>query len=499
MIMDSISLFSQNCQGLNGSAKRRDVFNYLKNKKHSIYCLQDVHFSKDQLTQIRSEWGLDCVFNSFSSNSRGVAILFSDTFEYTLHRVKKCDAGNSLAVDIEIGGFRITLINIYAPNEDNPDFHKMVSDIIDEYENPFTIICGDFNLVLDPKLDTQNYVAVNNPRARNTVLQTINDYNLCDPWRIHNPTVRQFTWRKKTPLKQARLDFFLLSEELLAMVNHSDIVPGYRTDHSAIKLKLDLKKIDRGRGFWKFNNSLLKDQSYIDKVKEIILETKCQYAASPYLYQKINSVACDKLHLTISDQLFFETILLNIRTMTLPYSAKKKREQIKQEDELEKLIFTLESQINIDLNLDTFDQLDEAKKDLETLRKIKMEGAMIRSRANWIEYGEKPTKYFCALEKRNYISKCIPKLVTSDSTLHNPKEISREILNFYTNLYTSREQNLNDFDALSFKKEYDFPVLTQQSMDNIEGEITYNEAVIALKRMKNNKSPGSDGFTVEFF
>ena len=33
----------------------------------------------------------------------------------------------------------------------------------------------------------------------------------------------------------------------------------------------------------------------------------------------------------------------------------------------------------------------------------------------------------------------------------------------------------------------------------MEGEITYQELSSALKNMKNSKSPGSDGFTAEFF
>ena len=41
--------------------------------------------------------------------------------------------------------------------------------------------------------------------------------------------------------------------------------------------------------------------------------------------------------------------------------------------------------------------------------------------------------------------------------------------------------------------------LSDKESQNLEGEIDYSELGIALRNMKNNKSPGLDGFTVEFF
>lgn len=44
------------------------------------------------------------------------------------------------------------------------------------------------------------------------------------------------------------------------MVNGVDRVPSIKTDHSAITLHLkDLENVSRGPGFWKMNQSLLKD------------------------------------------------------------------------------------------------------------------------------------------------------------------------------------------------------------------------------------------------
>ena len=40
---------------------------------------------------------------------------------------------------------------------------------------------------------------------------------------------------------------------------------------------------------------------------------------------------------------------------------------------------------------------------------------MIRAKCKYYEDGEKPTKYFCSLEKRNYTSKIIRKLSINDN------------------------------------------------------------------------------------
>lgn len=59
-----------------------------------------------------------------------------------------------------------------------------------------------------------------------------------------------YSWRKKSPFTQGRLDFFLLSVLLLSSVDTWYTESRYRSDHSAISLSLtfnDLKK-DEGYG-----------------------------------------------------------------------------------------------------------------------------------------------------------------------------------------------------------------------------------------------------------
>ena len=160
-----LSIASLNAQGLGETKKRRDVMNYLRNRKHDIYFLQDTHWVSKLEPYIASEWGYTCFFASFSSNSRGVAILFNNTFEFKVLDVIKGEDGNFLFVHIQVKGREILLINIYGPNRDNPNFYKQIQRKIELINPKMIILGGDGNLVLDPKKDYDNYRHINNPNA----------------------------------------------------------------------------------------------------------------------------------------------------------------------------------------------------------------------------------------------------------------------------------------------------------------------------------------------
>ncbi|PJE77964.1 hypothetical protein CI610_03103 [invertebrate metagenome] len=82
------------------------------------------------------------------------------------------------------------------------------------------------------------------------------------------------------------------------------MIPGYKTDHSAITLQIIIADFKRGRGFWKFNNSLLKDTLYINKVKETILKTKQEYALPVYNISNIPEIDPSMFQSSLNDQLF---------------------------------------------------------------------------------------------------------------------------------------------------------------------------------------------------
>ena len=403
-----------------------------------------------------------------------------------------------LILDLELEGKRFTLVNIYGPNEDSPGFFLKIQEIIEDYDNEHVIICGDFNLVQNQELDTYNYINVNYPNAKESVVNLKEELNLIDPFREIYENSRQYTWQKRNSVKQARLDFFLTSEATLPSVKDIKIIPSYRSDHSSVVLSLEINEFKNGKGLWKFNTSLLKDITYVEEVKKCINKVKEQYIVPIYNLEFIkNNINNDLLEFTISDQLFLEMILMEIRGKTIAYSAYKKKQKQERENNLIKDIENLENSQDPDLEL-----IETKKEELQNVRKEKLNGIIIRSRVKWAEEGEKPTKYFCSLESRNYVNKIIPKVVKEDGTsITKQEDILNEVKNFYKNLYgCSNENKEQDSDIQNlFNSINNNPKLAEENKIGLEGELTDSEILAVLKKMKNNKSPGSDGFTVEFF
>ena len=490
---EQIILSSLNCQGLGGKDKRKDVLNFLKQKKYSIYCIQDTHFTEKEEKYIRTKWGYECFFSSFNSQSRGVAILLNNNFEYKLHRLKKDRDGNKLILDITIKDKRITLINIYGPNRDSPAFFDHIKDDIKEFDNELIIFTGDFNLTLNPEIDTKNYTGINNTKAMEKVQDLCAEFNIIDIWRELNMEKERYTWRTKNRSKQARLDFFLISEQLFIETVEADIEIGYRSDHSLITLKLKGYEKQKSSTFWKFNNSLLKDSEYIEIVKKVIRDVKQQYVINNETNVHIDDRQNTDLLFNISDQLFLETLLLEIRGKTISYSSFLKKQRNNKEKKLVEEITALEIELTPNNAL-----LEEKRLELQEIRKKKIEGSVIRSRAKWIDQGEKTSRYFCNLENRNFISKCMPNLWKSNGEkTKTEKEIINETQSFYEHLYAFRPtEDIDLAETLPFP---DIPKLNEDEKQKLDGVLKTEEVLCSLKNMKNNKSPGSDGFTAEFF
>ena len=114
---------------------------------------------------------------------------------------------------------------------------------------------------------------------------------------------------------------------------------------------------------------------------------------------------------------------------------------------------------------------------------------------------------FCALEKCNGVQKYVPQLVIEDEfgrekTVDDQKGVEKEITNFYEELYENKDEYIEINSIEEFIGQGNLEnnsKLTEGEKQSMEGKIRVNEMTSYLKKTKNNVSPGSSGFTNEFY
>ena len=172
----------------------------------------------------------------------------------------------------------------------------------------------------------------------------------------------------------------------------------------------------------------------------------------------------------------------------------KKREQDLQH-ELNKLQTIFEQSPSSENKL----QMLEVKNKLEELYEKKAEGLRLRAKVRWYEQGEKSTKYFLNLEKRNYKKKTVEKVMVNGDLLTRPQDILKAQYHFYESLYSKDKSNFSKTALNSLLAGLKIPSLDEQMMRSCEGAISVNECVEVLKSFPNGKSPGNDGIPTEFY
>ena len=292
-------------------------------------------------------------------------------------------------VNLKVDDQTMTIINVYAPNNvsERKTFFSKIQKWIEKFafnENHI-IIGGDFNFT-ENNMDRCMCNDIKDTSSI-TYKNLIDTRNLHDVWRQMHPNRTQFTYKDIS-----RLDKFLVSTEVLDNVQRSNIlIPGIKSDHKGITLDLDFNKSDKGPGRWKLNISILNDTAYINKIKSLLLKTQNDYK-------------------NISKQLIWEICKIKIKEFTISYCKYKQRIKNNLMKELENKVQAKETElINSNYNRCIQIERDTLTNDLHILISEKNKGAQIRSRAKWIEQGEKSTKYFFNLEKQNISKNTIKK------------------------------------------------------------------------------------------
>ena len=127
---------------------------------------------------------------------------------------------------------------------------------------------------------------------------------------------------------------------------------------------------------------------------------------------------------------------MEIRTETITYSRAKRQESKNKETYLQEKLDALDNQLchgGDCFNQVLLDEYESIKTELKDMYEKRGKEAMFRSKARWIEKGEKSTRYFFNLEKRNFEKKTIAQLkLVNGEIVSDMKQINKEIESFYS-------------------------------------------------------------------
>ena len=261
-----------------------------------------------------------------------------------------------------------------------------------------------------------------------------------------------------------------------------------QSDHSPILLGITSIQEDqhRGRGYWKFNNSLTNDPVFVNSLKE-----------------EINNVAScfDKEQ---DPRVNWEYLKYKIFRFSKDYANKKAEQRKEKQLYLENKVINLEKESAKSSNMSEalLTEHERTQAELENLYDNIADGAILRSKARWYEEGEKSTKYFFSLDKGNKLKSCIRgirRLIIDDSIeITDQADVRKEIKTFYENLYTKKSMKTEQ-ECFEYLAKISTPQLSEDNKAICEGNFTLQNIWEALNSMKNSKTPGNDGLTKEFY
>ena len=477
-----LSIISINCRGLHKTLKRKTIFSLCY--KYDVCCLQESFITDSQSSLWKKEWDGPFFYCPGTNNSKGQIILVNkklnlDSVPKIIHTEERI-----IALEMILEKKKFSIINIYAPNskKEKPYFFKQLSNLINELDNDSNIlVCGDFNTVLNNDLDI--ITGESHAASDISLFSSLkNDHELHDIWRNFNPNIKDYTWSKHNPFIARRLDYILCNNFVISKILKVEHLLMSGSDHKAVTVTIQTSNFTRGPGIWRFNDSLLKDLNYVDTINALIEK----FQSDP----------------TIKDPIMkWELIKAEVKSLTTQFCTLKNQNLFSEEKHLKHEISRVSELLTQTPNsVHLLKEYTTLKNKYEIFNLNKARGAQIRSRAKYIEKGEKNTKYFLGLEKAKGVHNTIHELNTNSKVITDPLKVLSEIETFYTNLYKRNEDVEVSKEIIeNFIDNADYTKLSSEESTICDVNISIHELGSALMKMNGQSAPGSDGLTVSFY
>ena len=483
--MSVLTIATLNVNGLRNPSKRFALNRFLCSLHVDIVGVQETHSATDVEAQEYSKDfpSYDILCNLGTSQQNGVAILFSKRAHSELSCTGRDNDGRLISASVRIEGSVYHITCVYSPcaSVDRVQFLRSRVEPLVVQSNHW--ILGDFNAVMDPRLDKFNASRDRPDPGARRLSSLIKSFNYKDVYRSRYPNGRDFTWKRHNDrfTQMCRLDLIFCSDDCLN-VSEVRMDPWQWSDHLAVSASIPLEtNTNRGPGYFHMNVDVLTDGEFVDKVESFWTEWRFEKERFPSIVD------------------WWEVGKCYLRDLTRDHCEERARSRQSRRRHLQATLFECHNRLSAereDRNIDTRDRLRRTENELRALDRLDAAGARVRSRLQWTERGEQSTRFYARLERQRQTNNTMTELHHEGNTYSQTEGMLEAAASFYERLYSASSICQQSADRLTASLDQR---LTQEDSAYLDRPITVQEMRVALASMASNKSPGVDGIAVEFY
>jgi exonuclease III len=411
----SVQILSWNVRGLHDPGKRLRIKHMLKIWRPDIICLQETKLELISTAIVRSLWRchhVDWMFLGSNGASGGILLMWDKRLVEKIE-----DAVGIYSVSCKfrnVADQKVWMYSgVYGPNVDRE--RSIIWDELAGIRSWWGVpwcVGGDFNVARFP---SERMGAAGFSPAMYDFSDFISDHGLIDmPLSGGN-----FTWsNNRDMVSMSRIDRFLYTadwEEGFITITQKRLVR-LTSDHFPIMLECG--SIPRGRRPFRFENMWLKAEGFLERVRNWWDSYHFFGNASFVLANKLKALKGDLKkwnedefgHVTMKKNMLMADLReLDLQEESRPLSAVEKSKKETTIVELDKLILMEEI------------------------------SCRQKSRALWLQEGDKNSKFFHRLANSHRIANSIAKLSIDGNMSYNQDDIRDHIASFYEHLYTEND------------------------------------------------------------
>lgn len=469
-------------QGSHSPIKRKKVLLALKKEGVDIAMLQETHLNDAEHLKLQ-QCGFEHVFfSSFSSKSRGVAILIKRSLPFTVIECVKDTCGRFGLVKASICGEDFAILNVYLPPGHPTTFLSEVVTKLAGLPHENIIVGGDFNCFINPLIDRLPAGSVV-PKKSKQVFGVFEDVGYVDVWRKLHPSGKEYTFYSNPHKCHTRIDYFFLSKIILNQIVSCKIGHIAISDHAAVYLNFTPKNARKRSRNWRMNPLILKDEKFVEYFRaefKHFLSVNVPTASNP--------------------SLLWETAKAFCRGLIISYTSSKKRRIAEQQDILEKRLSFAEKEYSKKPSESRLGELNAIRCSLNTLLTQTATERVKFAKQKLFEHGDKPGKYLSYLTKKRVASQTIASISVDDGSCStDPEIINKSFLDFYKKLYKSDQCDNSQSLMEMFFSKIKLPYVNDDQKRDLNAEISESEVHKAIRSLQNGRAPGPDGFVSEFY